>query len=139
MAVVKGKRYFILFLSLLLLYVLSACATGRYNYSYHPPLYEKKVTKWTVLREFSLDPVIEERVLHLDPESVSEKDIKEVLSKATAPRIINIHGGIYPVYLMMESFSKFLISMGYPEEKIRNPKDGTYSYSCYESSKKLAE
>jgi hypothetical protein len=38
----------------------------------------------------------------------------------------------------MKSFSRFLIGMGYPESRIRNPRDGSYSYSCYESSERLA-
>jgi hypothetical protein len=38
----------------------------------------------------------------------------------------------------MKSFSQFLIGMGYPEAKIRNPRNGSYSYSCYESSEKIA-
>ncbi len=68
----------------------------------------------------------------------TESDIREVLSHAPAPRVVNIHGGIYPVYLCMESFSQFLIKMGYPEEKIRNPGNGSLSFSCYESSEKIA-
>jgi len=130
------KRYPFFVLILLCISTLS-CAT-KYNYSYHPPIYERHISKWTVLRAFELDPEIEQKILNLDPESVSEHEIRNVLSRATAPRIINIHGGIYPVYLIMKSFSEFLIEMGYPEEKIRNPADGRYSYSCYESSKKLA-
>jgi len=115
---------------------ISGCAAHRY--AYRLPTYEIPVERNTVLRSINVPPDIEEKILALDPESVSEKDIDEVLSHAPAPRIMNIHGGIYPVHLIMESFSKFLILMGYPEEKIRNPADGSYSYSCYESSRKLA-
>ena len=82
-------------------------------------------------------PELEDKILALDPEHVSEKDIKDVLSHTPAPKIVNIHGGIYPVYLMMISFSEFLADMGYPEASIGNP-DGSYSYSCYEDSKKIA-
>ena len=121
------------FLCILFLY---SCATSRYTY--RETAYEGAVEKGTVLRGFSIDPDLEEKILALDPEHITERDIKETLSHAPAPRIINIHGGIYPVHLAMKSFSKFLIGMGYPEAKIRNPKDGSYSYSCYESSEKLA-
>jgi hypothetical protein len=38
----------------------------------------------------------------------------------------------------MISFSAFLIGMGYPAASITNPGDGTYTFSCYESSKKIA-
>ena len=40
--------------------------------------------------------------------------------------------------LCMKSFSEFLIGMGYPEISIRNPDDGSYSFSCYASSEKIA-
>jgi len=56
---------------------------------------------------------------------------------SACPRIVNIHGGIYPsTYACL--LSEFLIGMGYPEEKIRNPGDGSFSFSCYESSEKIA-
>ena len=38
----------------------------------------------------------------------------------------------------MISFSHFLIGMGYPEASIRNPDDGTWTFSCYENSKMIA-
>jgi hypothetical protein len=116
--------------------LMSGCAA--HKYAYRLPTYEIHVEQNTVLRSVNIPAGIEESILVLNPESVSERDINEVLSRAPAPRIMNIHGGIYPVHLAMESFSKFLIIMGYPEEKIRNPSDGSYSYSCYESSEKLA-
>lgn len=113
-----------------------SCAT--HTYTYREPSYEENVSPWSVLKEIFLSPEHKQDILALDPESVSGQDVQEVLSRAPAPRIINIHGGIYPVHLVMESFSHFLVSMGYPEEKIRNPKNGSYSHSCYESSARLA-
>lgn len=115
---------------------INGCATT--NYTYRETLYDQEVEKGTVLQRFALDPLREDKILALDPEHITEKDITEVLSHAPAPRIINLHGGIYPVYLAMESFSQFLMGMGYPETKIRNPRDGSYSHSCYENSEKLA-
>ena len=38
----------------------------------------------------------------------------------------------------MISFSHFLVGMGYPEASIRNPGDGTWTFSCYESSDMIA-
>jgi hypothetical protein len=38
----------------------------------------------------------------------------------------------------MESFSAFLIGMGYPEEKVRKPNGGGYSYNGFTDSKRLA-
>jgi hypothetical protein len=51
---------------------------------------------------------------------------------------MNLHGGIYPVHLVMESFSRFLIGMGYPEARIRHPGDGRLSHSPYEPSERIA-
>jgi hypothetical protein len=49
-----------------------------------------------------------------------------------------LHGGIYPVHLSMSSFGNFLVAMGYPEERIRNPRDGSWSHSPYEDVERLA-
>lgn len=126
----------IIFFSLSVI-LAGGCATSETKYTYNGLNIEKDI-KYAALKGLSLAPDIEEKILALNPEHITEKEIKEVLSHAPAPRIINIHGGIYPVYLFMASFSEFLISMGYPEESIRNPADGTYSYSCYTDSRKLA-
>ena len=80
----------------------------------------------------------EEKILALDPERITETEIREVLSLAPAPRIININGGIYPVHLLMESFSEFLIGMGYPEASLRNLANGGFTISCYRSSDEIA-
>lgn len=131
----KGNPYFWVFITVIFI-LFNGCAS--YNYSYKEPAYEKDIEKWLVLGHFNLSKGLQDKVLSLDPDVVTGKEIEEILSHASAPRIINIHGGIFPVHLVMESFSKFLISMGYPEEKIRNPGTGAYSHSCYESSRKLA-
>ena len=80
----------------------------------------------------------EDRILALDPQHLTEHDIRTVLSNAPAPRIINIHGGIFPVHRRMINFSTFLVGMGYPELSITNPSDGTYTFSCYENSATVA-
>jgi hypothetical protein len=90
------------------------------------------------LQNYSLTPDLEDKILALDPEHVTAEDITNVLSHAPAPQIINIHGGIYPVQYEMISLSKFFIGMGYPETSIRNSGDGTWTYSCYEDSDKIA-
>jgi len=74
------------------------------------------------------------RILALDPEHVTNADVRETLAHAPAPRVINIHGGIAPVQNTMISFSHFLMGMGYPECSITNPSDGTYTFSCYEDA-----
>jgi hypothetical protein len=128
----KGCILIVLFLMVW----LSGCATTAYRYA--EPSYTQPLESGSVLRRISLDRSVEETILALNPERITDRDVREVLSRAPAPRIINIHGGIYPVHLAMISFSNFLIGMGYPEDKIRNPGDGSYSFSCYDSSEKIA-
>ena len=85
-----------------------------------------------------LPPDIEEQILVLNPTNVTVQDVQEVLSHAPAPRVVNIHGGVARVIPRMVSFSEFLIGMGYPAVSLTNPSDGTYSFSCYESSDRIA-
>jgi hypothetical protein len=85
-----------------------------------------------------LDAAQENRILALDPERISEADVRTTLALAPAPRIVLVHGGVVGVYLLMESFANFLIGMGYPEAKIRDPHDGAYSQNPYGSSQRLA-
>jgi hypothetical protein len=92
---------------------------------------EKRVTQ-----NLPLPGDLEDKVLALNPDSIREKDVTEVLSRCPAPRIIALNGSI--PFITMESFSKFLILMGYPEESVRNPRTGFYSYSSYMSSRNLA-
>jgi hypothetical protein len=115
---------------------VSGCAT--YNRQGLDPSLAQQVEMAKVRRQFKPAGEFRQRILELDPEHVTEKDIREVLSQAPAPRIINLHGGIWPVHRRMISFSEFLIGMGYPGGSITNPGDGTYTFSCYESSKKIA-
>ena len=81
---------------------------------------------------------LEDKLLALDPRHVTAEDIRDVLASAPAPRIVLIHGGIRWVIPYMVSFSDFLVGMGYPAHSITNPGDGTYTFSCYESSRVIA-
>lgn len=92
----------------------------------------------TSARSFKLDAAQERRILALDPERISEQDVRTTLALAPAPRIVLVHGGVVGVYLLMESFAKFLVGMGYPEAQIRDPHDGAYSQNPYGSSERLA-
>ncbi len=85
-----------------------------------------------------LSPAAQAKILALDPENVSQTEISEVLAQAPAPRIINIHGGILPRHANMNSFSEFLIGMGYPTASIRHPNDGTYTFGYYDKSDMIA-
>jgi hypothetical protein len=115
---------------------LPGCATVRLQEL--DPVRAQPIEKPPLLRELTLSFETEKMILALDPNHVTEKEIREVLSEAPAPRIINIHGGILPHNGSMRSFSQFLIGMGYPEVSVRNPKDGTCAVGYYESSEKLA-
>jgi len=85
----------------------------------------------------ALDRATEDRILALDPLHVSEADVHDVLAKAPAPRVMLLHGGIYPVHLIMASFGRFLVGMGYPEDSIRDPGTREWSYSPYEDGLRL--
>jgi hypothetical protein len=82
------------------------------------------------------DPVSAARLLDLDPESLSANDVATVLAGVPAPRIVLLQGSFAPV--TMEPFARFLIAMGYPEDRIRNPRDGAYSASSFADSGQLA-
>jgi len=81
---------------------------------------------------------LDEQLLRLEPHRVSDEDVRQVLARGPTPRIVNLHGGIYPVHLVMDSFADFLVAMGYPEHKVRHPGDGRNSHSPYESSLQIA-
>ena len=91
-----------------------------------------RVASWAL----PLDRADEDRILALNPERVSEREVKEVLSRVPAPRILSFQGAL--IGLSTTSFAKFLIAMGYPEERLRNPRDGTYTYSSYVDSAQVA-
>ena len=92
----------------------------------------------SVLRSLAIDRALEDRILALDPEQITADDVRDTLAKGPAPRIILLHGGIYPVHLVMESAGRFLTGMGYPEDRIRHPGDGRWSHSPYEDSAQIA-
>ncbi len=77
---------------------------------------------------------VRDRLLALDPDHISGRDVRETLAKGPTPRIMLLHGGIFPVYLLMKSFGIFLTRMGYPESRIRDPGSGDWSYSPYDDS-----
>src|SRR5256885_16881835 len=64
-----------------------------------------------VLQRPAIDAGVEKRLLALDAERISERDVREVLARASAPRIINLEGSL-PV-VTMTSFAEFLVAMGY--------------------------
>ena len=109
-----------------------AAATAEKIESYGSPAAQ------SVLRSVALDPALEERILALDPERVSDDDVRSTLSKAPAPHIVLLHGGVIGTDLIMASAGRFLVGMGYPEDRIRNPGDRSWSRSPYEDSARIA-
>jgi hypothetical protein len=85
-----------------------------------------------------LDAQVELGILALDPDRVTDGDVRKLLARGPTPRIMLLHGGVYPVHLVMESFSRFLAGMGYPESRLRHPGDGRRSHSPYEPSFQIA-
>jgi hypothetical protein len=83
-----------------------------------------------------LDRAIEDRILALDPLHVSAAEVRDVLKRAPAPRIIGIQGS-FPV-ITMEPFAQYLIAMGYPEDRLRDPRDGSMSRNSFGDSEQLA-
>jgi hypothetical protein len=76
------------------------------------------------------------RLAALDCARISPTDVAEVLSGAPAPRIIALHGSV-PI-VTMEPFAEFLVAMGYPDERVRNPVDGARTYRSFVDSRRLA-
>src|SRR5439155_21226150 len=89
-----------------------------------------------VLQRPPIDAAVEGRLLALDAERISERDVREVLARAPAPRIINLEGSL-PV-VTMAPFAEFLVAMGYPEERIRDPNGGALAYSSSIDARRLA-
>jgi hypothetical protein len=87
-----------------------------------------------VLRNLQLSGELKKRILALNPEMVSETDVRETLARSPAPKIFLIHGGILTSGATMESFGEFLVEMGYPKEALQNPQHRSLSYSPYQSS-----
>jgi hypothetical protein len=87
-------------------------------------------------QQAALDAATEDRILALVPEWISAADVRDVLSQAPAPRIVDLQGSFAPI--TMEPFAQYLIAMGYPEVSLRNPVDGSLSQSSFADSEVLA-
>ena len=53
-----------------------------------------------------------------------------------APRVILVQGSL--PFVTMDSLARFLVGMGYPEARLRDPRDGGFTTSGYVDSVKLA-
>ena len=116
--------------------VIVGCASAPGGQS--KALHARSVERNTVMHRLALDQALEEHILALDPEHITDHDVRSTLAVGPTPRIILLHGSIYPAFLIMTSFASFLDGMGYPDAKLRDPIDGAYSQSPYGSSDRLA-
>jgi hypothetical protein len=116
--------------------LFSACVTAPEKRAASPDAPTNAIV--SPVQQLTLDPQTQDRILALDPENVTADQVRDLLSKAPAPRIINIHGGVLPIQGYLVSFSQFLTGMGYPESSIRNPRNGLYTFAFYDSSEMLA-
>ena len=89
-----------------------------------------------VARAGGIDPALAARVLALAPDHVRDADVRETLAPFGAPRIIAIEGSV--AFVSMRPFAEFLIAMGYPEDRLRDPRDGSYSRNSFGDSERLA-
>jgi hypothetical protein len=116
--------------------VLGGCTTpGSVT---HAPGSVPGINAGGVQRSVVNDPELARRILALDPEHITEHDVRTTLALGPTPRIILVHGGVYGTHLLMMSFGKFLVGMGYAEAMIRDPADGAYSQNPFGSSERLA-
>jgi hypothetical protein len=82
------------------------------------------------------DRALEERLLALAPEHVTERDVADVLARFPAPRMMLFSGSV-PI-VTMRPVAEFFIAMGYPRERIADPRDGSLWYSSFTDSETLA-
>jgi pimeloyl-ACP methyl ester carboxylesterase len=111
--------------------LLSGCASA-------PKLQTPVAAPVAMPRVKQISPEVRAQVLALNPEKVSDREVREVLVHTPAPRVIAIHGGVLPIKAGMNSFAQFLLGMGYPEASIRNASTGDYAYGYYDDSDELA-
>jgi hypothetical protein len=96
----------------------------------------REAMAWGAARSSALDRATEDGILALDPEAVAEEEVRALLSRAPAPRIICLQGSVPLV--TMQPFAEFLVAMGYPESSVRDPRTGRYSQSSNADSRRIA-
>ena len=84
----------------------------------------------------AVPPGVVARLERLDCSRISATDVREVLARVPAPRIVLLQGSVPLV--TMEPFAQFLIAMGYPEARLADPRDGSHSYNSFADSATLA-
>ena len=87
-------------------------------------------------RDSAVSPDVVARLERLDCSRIGATDVREVLARVPAPRIVLLQGSVPLV--TMEPFARFLIAMGYPEPRLADPRDGSHSYNSFADSAMLA-
>jgi hypothetical protein len=54
---------------------------------------QQDLEQHAALRSIVVDPLIAERILAMNPDRVTDADVRTALAKGPTPRIINVHGG----------------------------------------------
>ncbi|MBA3505409.1 MAG: hypothetical protein H0T80_06450 [Betaproteobacteria bacterium] len=83
-----------------------------------------------------VDALLARQILALSPERITARDVREILVRAPAPRIVLLQGSVAAV--TMRPFAEFLIAMGFPADRLRRPQDGALSWPSSGSSEELA-
>src|SRR5207244_11831917 len=85
-----GLRHKLL-LKCVLCVALLACGCATYNRQGLDLSLAEQIENTKVRRNFNPGSETRQKIIALDPERVTEQEIREVLSQAPAPRITNIH------------------------------------------------
>ena len=72
-------------------------------------------------------PGAQDALMRLSCDDVGATAVSDVLAHADAPRVILISGSLPAI--TMDSFARFLAAMGYPVERLRDPRDGAFTQS----------
>ena len=83
-----------------------------------------------------LDAAGIQNLLALDCGRITPADVEGLLVQGPTPRIILLQGSVAVV--TMEPFGDFLIAMGYPAQRIRDPRGGQLSQSSFGDSRMWA-
>jgi hypothetical protein len=82
------------------------------------------------------DAAVAVGVRALDCRRITAADVAQVLAKSPAPRIILFEGSL--AVTTMAPFADFLGAMGYPPERLRDPRDGRTSQASFGDSRRWA-
>ena len=106
--------------ALLMLLWVSGCASLTFEETYRP--LRPGPHGWDAL---SQDPELSRRILGLDPNRVSQRDISDILSKGPTPWLMTI-APLPPWSVEFLNLIKFFVKSGYPANRIGDPRSNDY-------------